>query len=117
MVVDGNHLFNDGINIEINSSYVAVTATNFPIGNLEGVNIFPNPASDVANISYTANDETDLTITVSDLTGRVISETPYFVHAGKTTMSLSVKNLEQGIYLLNVKTNGQSGNYKLTVLK
>lgn len=117
VVVDAAHQFINGVNIEINSSYVAVTATNFPNGNLEGVTIFPNPASDVANISYTSNDESDLLITISDITGRVISETPYFVHVGKTTMSLPVKNLEPGMYVINLKANGQSGNYKLSIVK
>jgi|GEM_PF-5060409 len=47
------------------------------IGNSIGINVYPNPATDKINVSFNA-ENTDYTINVSDVIGRVVSTSTYF---------------------------------------
>lgn len=74
------------------------------IASENALNVFPNPVSDVLNISnIPANSE----LTLINVLGQVV----YTQQAETTTLKLSVENLEEGIYF--VKSNNQL--YKILV--
>ncbi|HHZ81881.1 MAG TPA: T9SS type A sorting domain-containing protein, partial [Flavobacteriales bacterium] len=63
---------------------------------IEGLSVYPNPATDVLNISFNA-DTDDYTISLMDLQGRtLISE------AGSSNVSFSVADLAKGSYIVTI---------------
>ena len=78
-------------------------------GNFE---IYPNPASDIINIE--GNGE-ELVVQLFDLKGGMIMEQS---HNEAGAMSLSVGNLEPGIYLVKVtEGNWSTSTFKVIITK
>jgi hypothetical protein len=77
---------------------------------------YPNPTSGMAYFNVTTKSNADMTITVSDLLGKVVhSEVKKDVTAGITTVSLNSSEWNSGIYTYNVISGGKSATGKLIV--
>ena len=73
-----------------------------------GLNVFPNPVSDIVNItSPEANIEM---VTITDLNGRTVKSIN-FNNVAETTIDAS--DLASGIYLMNITANGTVGTQKI----
>ena len=80
--------------------------------------VYPNPANDYAKIAFNLLEEEPVNISVTDLTGRVIIDRPATLFpTGKNVVTLSLKGVSQGIYLINLSTNDGHKTLKLEVLK
>lgn len=78
---------------------------------------YPNPATNVANIRFALADRTDVTITLMDMAGRVVSTTSQEQFAtGEHSIAVSTAGLVAGNYIYLVRTATGSGLAgKLTV--
>jgi hypothetical protein len=73
----------------------------------ETLNISPNPASDVLNVSYQQSEQISVTgLVLLDLSGHVVNriESQRFDEAGEFRESLDISELTPGMYLLQVHT-------------
>ncbi|MEW6469703.1 MAG: T9SS type A sorting domain-containing protein [Bacteroidota bacterium] len=78
--------------------------------------LFPNPASSPANISFALEGQTDVSCTVYSLTGQqVYNETYGRLQAGTHSFLLNTGELESGIYFVSVEMNGVRTQRKLVV--
>ncbi len=95
------------------SGYVTVpfcTAIN-ELPQLVHFGVMPNPANDVLTVVYELNSDTQIKLTVLDITGRVVTETDGENQAaGKHKQQLSLTGITSGIYLLNFTTGKGSFN-------
>lgn len=64
------------------------------------IKIYPNPASDVLNISLPPNSLGKYKITITDLTGRAMLQTQF--DGGNTNKQIDLKSLQTGIYIISV---------------
>ena len=88
----------DGLN-----SYSPVRSVN--ITSLVDISVFPNPASDIINISMdNAGSETSVVFMTS--LGQVLASS-VMGHSGNSTTSLNIRNYPSGTYLLQVR-NGEN---------
>lgn len=69
------------------------------------INVFPNPASDVVNVTFDA-DNADYTIAIVDLQGRVMSSQELTSLNGAQSIAFPVSNLAKGSYIVTISTNG-----------
>lgn len=73
--------------------------------------IYPNPMQGKAELSFTAEQEGDIQITINDITGKEI------LHIGnkypKGNHKFQLNSLKQGIYLVNIKSETYSYSLKL----
>ena len=72
-----------------------------------GVEVYPNPASDIATISVDAvNNKDNYTISIVDVMGRVVASE--IVNNGEASFirNIDIKNLPAGIYMVSVESNG-----------
>jgi len=77
------------------------------------INVGPNPASDYVNVMF--NDiEGDFTLTMTDVTGRVVSSETVNV-LGAVNHTVNVSSLSAGVYMLNVNSGAASVTYKISV--
>lgn len=68
--------------------------------------LFPNPAEDVITVSHSANSNSDIVISVFDLTGqRITIEHVSEPNNGQNTLQLNISNLPKGSYFIRVQKN------------
>ena len=60
--------------------------------------LFPNPATDVLNVTFNA-EATDYTVSIMDLQGRVLA-----TESGSDNVSFQVGNYAAGSYLVTIST-------------
>ncbi|MBC7863140.1 MAG: T9SS type A sorting domain-containing protein, partial [Bacteroidia bacterium] len=70
------------------------------------ISLYPNPANEILNVSFEFQNETKIQIT--DLTGKIISETRVENTAGKTIQPLNISALSKGIYFVNLISEGKN---------
>jgi len=82
------------------------------------LSVFPNPASDVVNVNYTLMEESLITISITDMSGkRVLSEKTVRASAGEYRRELDVSKLDEGNYILELRINNQVINNKFIIVK
>ncbi len=94
----GNNLYIDNINVE--------SATSVGENELAGTSVYPNPASTIVNVAFEGKGG-DYTITITDLVGRIVSNTISSNANGATKTELSIADLNTGNYLVTI-SNGTS---------
>jgi hypothetical protein len=72
------------------------------------VSIYPNPTSDVLNISTNSNDLSELT--VKDISGKIVLSQKF-----NTKITINIENYSKGIYLIDVKNNLGTVSEKISV--
>jgi PKD repeat protein len=71
----------------------------------ETMKIGPNPASDHAFVSVLAKRQEQVTISITDLTGKVCFSGIYQVNSGDNSIALPVQKLQPGIYLVTLSNS------------
>jgi hypothetical protein len=69
------------------------------------LNVFPNPASDLVNVTF-EGENTDYSISLMDIQGRVISSREIANASGEQVVSFSTENVAKGSYIVTVTSNG-----------
>lgn len=95
------------------SSIVSTTCTSAGIQNVNNsigfVSLYPNPSNEVVEISIVTQNATSLTMSITDITGKVIA-VPVEDHElalGNNKISFNTNNLSNGVYFVTL-TNGVS---------
>jgi hypothetical protein len=84
--------------------------------NVKSFNIFPNPVtSGAALISFTLEKNTSVTFTLSDMSGKIISQQIKEGDKGENALIYNFKNISSGLYLLNLESGKESFNMKVLV--
>jgi hypothetical protein len=84
---------------------VALGVDNFAVQN--EISIYPNPASSVLNIDNKSN-ESVTAISIYNVNGSLVKE----VKSATSLQSISVAELQNGIYFVKIQMNTQVANYK-----
>lgn len=80
--------------------------------------VYPNPASVEANIAIQMGAIADVTIRVTDLTGRtVLSKEMGRLEIGEHTLPLNVSNLQTGVYLYQIQMGNNISSGKMMIAK
>jgi PKD repeat protein len=104
----GNNIYLDDINLYNGSpsnDLVTGIAEHSSISHLE---MFPNPADDELNVSFELPNTDDLTISMVDLSGKIIQTHLVKAKEGKNLVMMNTQELAAGMYQLRILTsNGQ----------
>ncbi|MFA5816515.1 MAG: T9SS type A sorting domain-containing protein [Bacteroidales bacterium] len=77
---------------------------------------YPNPFNRTTDISYELVNDSDVSITVMDLTGRVVMDVQKgFQSSGKHNIQLDASGLDAGIYLYTLKSGSFTETKRMTV--
>lgn len=83
---------------------------------VELISAYPNPSSDVLNIAMFNEGFTDVEVTMFDINGRVAKMEQFSTSgAGLETFTMNVNDLNAGIYLLSVESEGQKSVQRIIV--
>ncbi len=83
--------------------------------NNAGISVYPNPAKGAVNVSWNIATTGTATITVSDVTGRIVLSTTADMTSANGTTKVDVSMLNAGMYLISVKNNGVNYNTKVSI--
>lgn len=83
---------------------------------IDGINLYPNPTSDVLNLSFFMENESNVNIEVVDLMGKMIYSGVFNGTEGFNKTELSTASMSNGIYLMRI-TQDQSSVVQKFVVK
>ena len=84
--------------------------------NNASLSVYPNPASGIINVDFALADNKNTTITLTDLTGRVVN----FANcdnmgAGKHTVTFPTSALAPGMYMVRLQSNDGCATVKVVI--
>ena len=105
----GNNIYVDNINIGT-ASIEALTETSF--------NVYPNPASDLVNISFDLIQSNQVSVQILDITGKLVigTESRQF-NTGANKIELGTSELPQGMYFVQILTPESTLSTRLVIVK
>lgn len=107
----GNNVYVDDIMI-VNSANVSLEENNV----LASINLYPNPSSANTNVEFDLTNTSDVNITLTDLTGKLISQPVNGeMTEGNHKVAIDLTSLTAGVYLVEITVNGVSKIEKLIV--
>ncbi len=85
---------------------------------ISAVSVYPNPASNVINISYELMNSEDVSIVITNSIGQTIyAESITDNNLGRHTLKINTETFAAGIYQLNIKTGKKDHVSKVAVVK
>lgn len=108
-------------NVQVNFTYLdGVTYSFVGINNtkndlFEVTGNYPNPFSGNTSFDLSLTKSSDVTVTVSNLLGQVISSEVSSLTAGKHTLNINAEGLSSGIYMFTVNAGGFEVTNKMIV--
>jgi hypothetical protein len=88
------------------------------VGNVVVTNAYPVPAKDNVNVELYAVASENVAVSISDISGKVVKSLGnQSLVAGGNIITASVSELNNGLYFLNVVSNGSKTTYRFTVAK
>ena len=83
-----------------------------------GLNVYPNPANNTTQLSFTLSNSQDVTVVVTDLSGRVV-KTELFANrvAGGNIIDLPLDAIADGMYMVSIKSENAVATQRLVVRK
>lgn len=113
---DANDIFTFYLNYNYNTTSVSVKESSSIISSVSGV--FPNPAVNKASINVNSTAElTNVSVTIVNSLGSVVSTKNTHVMPGKNTISLETELLPSGIYFATVSSGNTKTVKKFTINK
>ena len=79
----------------------------------QNVSVYPNPASDIVNISF--ENVNDTYVSIIDLQGRVLATQVASGTNGTQVVSISTEGFAQGTYVVSVQSNGLTSNSNVVI--
>ncbi|MGV3539862.1 MAG: T9SS type A sorting domain-containing protein, partial [Rufibacter sp.] len=79
--------------------------------------VFPNPAQAEVNITVTLTKKEEVILQLTDLKGLVLYKTTVLAPAGELEKAIPVRELPQGMYLLQYRTAGATATKKVVIAR
>ncbi len=84
---------------------------------LEGINLYPNPASETVTLTYTLSKTSKVSIELYDMFGKRQSFFTATKTAGSYQYTIDVTGVRAGLYLVNLDIDGNKISKKISVVK
>jgi hypothetical protein len=79
------------------------------------LNVFPNPANNVLNVSFKTDRVQSFTVKLMSVTGEVVYEDTSDNFSGNYSNSIDVSSFAKGVYILNLSNETGSVNKKVVI--
>jgi hypothetical protein len=90
---------------------------NNTIKNTIAIEVYPNPATNFANIQFNLPTSSTVTLSIVDLNGKVVSSNTEKLNAGNNKFMFNTNILSNGIYSVRLTSNEFVATQKLSVIK
>jgi hypothetical protein len=96
------------------STYSVVVAVTFNKGGVVIGSVYPNPVQDVLNVTVSTSKSEIATVSILDVTGKLVQKETKSLGKGSSILQIPTGQLPQGLYFLNVISNGILTTEKFT---
>jgi hypothetical protein len=79
------------------------------------VQVYPNPATTAVSVSLQIKEQSEVTISVTDIAGKEISSKNYGQLNGSSIITINTSNTPAGVYFVNVKMNNAITQKKVII--
>ncbi len=99
--------FNPAIitNTTLNTVALGTVGVN-ELSNITKISVAPNPVGDITRITLQSNETGKVSIQVLDMLAQVVKIEEKMINKGKNVINLDTQSLPEGMYLLNLVSNG-----------
>ena len=101
-------VFSDTVLVTIPTEVGSIGGAN------DGVLLVPNPSNGIFDVAFEGNEQSDVTIRMNDVQGRVVFENRYDSASGGN-IKIDVSWLPSSVYTITIITNGKVTNKKLVI--
>lgn len=108
----GNNVYIDDINIYAGPPSDDIVLGLSDLGTLQDVTLFPNPAENEIQISFSSQTANNVVFVLTDLTGKVIKTIPVNAQEGANIVLLETANLSAGTYLIKLNDSNSGRTFK-----
>ena len=84
---------------------------------LENFEVFPNPSEGKVNIKFKSPSDSEMTLKVVDVTGKVIYTEDLKPENGEYNKSLELQNAKSGVYIVRIEQDGKLTSEKIIMNK
>jgi hypothetical protein len=77
--------------------------------------MYPNPASESVNITFSSEENTNAELSVMNLMGQTVYNMNVIVNEGYNMVTVPVNQLPAGVYMVNIKSSKGTSTQKLIV--
>jgi hypothetical protein len=77
----------------------------------ENIFVYPNPATDIITLNFNKRNNADLTLNIYNITGELVSSETLL----QNQQQINIGEISNGIYLVEIKSNGWSEKQKLII--
>ena len=104
--------------LNTNYDYVCPLGVTNVSNYVESAHAYPNPASQSATITYNSIADGNVEVAIFDITGKVVANVFNGTQAkGEHNFVVDLRNLNEGIYVVSIKTGNSVKTLKLSVIK
>ncbi|MCD2259412.1 zinc-dependent metalloprotease [Psychroserpens luteolus] len=115
-ITDGFPTEDGGTFLNFDLEICGTTTLSVEDANLsDSLAIWPNPAKDELNVSFSTQNNKDVNIILYDLRGRVINQLTYANNGGLFNQRLHFGTLESAVYILSIENDGQIINKRIII--
>lgn len=82
---------------------------------ISGMKMYPNPATDNVNVSFSSEESANAVLSVMNLMGQTVYTENVSIHEGYNLVNLSVNQFTSGVYMVNITTSKGISTQKLIV--
>ena len=99
-----------------NYEFVNTAVANMNRGNIASVTVYPNPARQVAYLSFEVKETSNVKVVLTDLSGRAIQNVFNGQKVnGTQNINIDLNNLSSGLYMVNIVTEQGQKSVKMSV--
>ncbi|WP_430405800.1 M43 family zinc metalloprotease [Fluviicola sp.] len=99
----GNNVYIDDINIYAGAPSDDIVSLGLTdLESFQNINLFPNPAENELQISFTSQTGDQLSFAITDLSGKLIKTLPVHAHEGANLVFIETTDLSAGTYLIKM---------------
>lgn len=115
LVIDGS--WGDGVYTVVEFNEAAPGTDGIDENSVASLAVYPNPATDVANVTLNLNDASQVSINIVNTLGQTVYNDNLGTVNGEQNIQINTTDLEEGIYLINVSVNGAVMTKRISVIK
>jgi hypothetical protein len=101
--------------VSVTPSAACPTARDGSAYDMSGIVVYPNPTRGNVTIAYTSMDNSDYTLSIFDIAGRLVDTYLLNAFEGYNQKELNLETLVKGTYIVSLKGNGLVTQTKLIV--
>lgn len=99
---EGNNIYIDDINIYAGAPSENIVLGINNLGSFQDINVYPNPAENELQISFSSQTGNPLEFVITDLSGKAIKTLPVNAHEGSNLVFIETADLSAGTYFIKM---------------